>query len=170
MNEINCEICMDLMPLVQDGVASAGSIEAVERHILHCPACRELFEGQMPMPSDKAQVLEKLKRRLQLGSAMALIFGIMFGLSLTAGNSIFYNVIIMPIIGAVGYYVFRWKSVFLVPGLLFVMHLATNAMGLGAEYLMLPTLLMWTGLYSLFALVGIIIAALIRFAFSKEDE
>ena len=30
MIQITCEICMDLIPLVQDGVAAADSISAVE--------------------------------------------------------------------------------------------------------------------------------------------
>ena len=32
MNEINCNVCMDLIPLVQDGIASEDSRKAVE----HC--------------------------------------------------------------------------------------------------------------------------------------
>ena len=39
MNKISCDMCMDLMPLVQDGVASADSIAAVKQHIENCPAC-----------------------------------------------------------------------------------------------------------------------------------
>ena len=33
MIQITCEICKDLIPLVQDGVASGDSASAVERHI-----------------------------------------------------------------------------------------------------------------------------------------
>ena len=34
MNEISCDVCMDLIPLVQDGIASEDSREAVEQHTL----------------------------------------------------------------------------------------------------------------------------------------
>lgn len=169
MIEINCEICMDLMPLVQDGVASSESIRAVEQHLECCPQCRVLFEGTAPVPAGGEKLLQKLTRKLQLGSAMVLMFGILFGLSLTAGSGIFYNSLIMPLIGAVGYFLFRWNAVFLIPGLLYAMHLLINSLGLGYEHLTLPSLIMWTGLYCVFALIGVVIAGLLHFALRKEN-
>ena len=44
MIQITCEICKDLIPLVQDGVASGDSASAVERHIQSCPQCRVMGE------------------------------------------------------------------------------------------------------------------------------
>ncbi|MBR2049005.1 MAG: zf-HC2 domain-containing protein [Oscillospiraceae bacterium] len=169
MNTINCDICLDLMPLVQDGVASPASRKAVEEHLACCEECRAMFEGIVAVPAGKEKLLGKLSRKLQLGSAMVLMFGILFGLSLPAGNGIFYNSLIMPLIGLVGYYLFRWKAVVLIPVLLYVMHFITNALGLGAEYLTLPSLVMWTGLYCLFAVIGVVIGGLLHFAFRKEN-
>lgn len=170
MIEFTCEMCMDLMPLVQDGVASEDSTAAVERHIQSCPACRALFEGQSPAPPDSKSMMKKIQKQTQVFSAMVLMFGILFGLMLTAGSGIFYNSIIMPFIGAIGYYLFRWRALYTIPCLLFVTHLITNALGLGAEYLSLPSLLLWTGLYCVFALIGIAIAALLHFALKKEEH
>jgi hypothetical protein len=45
-----------------------------------------------------------------------------------------------------------------------------NALGLGEEYLVLPGLLMMTGIYCAFALIGFIVAALLHFALKKEDD
>ena len=45
MNGIPCDVCLDLMPLVQDGVASAASEALVEQHLEHCPRCRAIFGG-----------------------------------------------------------------------------------------------------------------------------
>lgn len=42
MIQITCEICMDLIPLVQDGVAAGDSVSAVEQHIQSCPQCRAM--------------------------------------------------------------------------------------------------------------------------------
>lgn len=170
MNEITCEVCMDLMPLVSDGVASPDSVKAVERHLEQCPECRAIFDGQTPLPSNKNTVLEKLNRKIQLASAMVLMFGVLFGLMLTAGSGIFYNALIMPCIGAIGYYLFRWRGLYLIPGILMVTHTIINALGMGEEYLSLPTLVMWTGLYCVFALIGFVIAALLHFVFRKEEE
>lgn len=170
MIEFTCEMCMDMMPLVQDGVASRDTEQAVRQHIETCPECRALFEGQRPAPADSRKMMQKIQKQSQIFSAMVLMFGILFGLMLTAGSGIFYNAIIMPVIGAIGYYLFRWSALYTIPTLLFVTHVITNALGLGAEYLGLPSLLLWTGLYCIFALIGIAIAALLHFALKKEDE
>ncbi len=169
MNKISCEMCMDLMPLVQDGIASEDSALAVALHIQDCPDCARHFEGEIPQPSDSKKILEKIQRKARTFTAMLLMFGIFYGLGLTASSGIFYNVIIMPLIGGLGYYLFRWRALYLIPALLFVTHIATNALGLGEEYLNLPSLLMWTGIYCAAALVGFVIAALLHFAFKKED-
>ena len=42
MNEITCDVCMDLIPLVQDGVASQDSVLAVENHIKNC-FCKHIY-------------------------------------------------------------------------------------------------------------------------------
>ena len=170
MMEITCDMCMDLMPLVHDGVASADSASAVERHIRSCPDCRALYEGKRPDPRDSGPLLKKLTSQIRMFSSMVLMFGVLFGLMLTAGSGIFYNAIIMPLIGVVGYYLFRWRAVFEIPVLLFLTHLITNCLGMGEEVLSLPALLMWTGLYAVFALIGVVIAALLHFALKKEDK
>ena len=103
MNKISCDMCIDLMPLVQDGVASEDSRNAVLQHLQECPDCRALYEGEIPTPSNTKEILGKVKRRAQLFSAMVMMFGIFYGLMLTAGNGIFMNVIIMPIIGGIGH-------------------------------------------------------------------
>ena len=170
MNKISCDMCIDLMPLVQDGVASEDSRNAVLQHLQECPDCRALYEGEIPTPSNTKEILGKVKRRAQLFSAMVMMFGIFYGLMLTAGNGIFMNVIIMPIIGGIGYYLFRWKALFIIPPLLLVTHFITNALGLGGEGLMPIEVVLWTAIYCGVTLVGFLIAALLHFAFKKEDD
>ena len=170
MNEITCDLCMDLMPLVKDGVASEDSVAAVRNHIASCENCRMLFSDDAPPSVDTQKSFEKFYRRLQLFSAMVMMFGIFFGLSLTAGSGIFYNTVIMPVIGALGYVIFRKRALYFVPVLLFVTHFATNLLGLvrGVAHLDFYSLLMWTFLYSIFALLGVVVAWLLHFAFRKE--
>ncbi len=169
MNKISCEMCMDLMPLVRDGIASEDSRRAVELHIRACPDCASVFEGEVPQPSDAKKSLERIQRKARTFSAMLLMFGVFYGLGLTAGSGLFYNVIIMPLVGGLGYYLFRWRALYIIPALLFVTHIAANALGLGEEHLIFPSLIMWTGIYCAAALVGFVIAALLHFAFKKED-
>ncbi len=170
MNKITCEMCVDLMPLVQDGVASEDSRNAVLQHLQECSDCRALYEGEIPAPSNTNELFRKIRRQSQIFFSLVMMFGIFYGLMLTAGNGIFQNIIIMPIIGGIGYYLFRWKGLYIVPTLLLVTHFITNALGLGGEYLDLSGLLMWTLIYCGFALVGFLIGALLHFAFKKEDD
>ena len=102
--------------------------------------------------------------------AMVLMFGIFYGLMLTAGSGLFMNLIIMPIIGGIGYYLFRWKAFVILPPLLLGTHFITNALGLGGEYLSPVGVLLWTAIYCGIAAIGFIIAALLHFAFKKEND
>ena len=99
-----------------------------------------------------------------------MMFGIFYGLMLTAGNGIFMNVIIMPIIGGIAYYLFRWKAIIIIPPLLLATHFITNVLGLEGQRLMPVEVLMWTAIYCGVALVGFVITALLHFAFKKEDD
>lgn len=171
MTKITCDMCMDLMPLVQDGVASADSMEAVKEHIKTCPSCKSVFEGIAPPPADGNQIMKKIQQKTRLFMGMILMFGVLFGLSLTATSELFLNTLIMPVIGAVGYYLFCWKSSYITPGLILVTHLVINTFGLlrGIEHLDYPSLFLWSGIYALFAGLGTVIAGLIHFALRKED-
>ena len=79
-----------------------------------------------------------------------------------------YNSLIMPIVGVFGYYVFRWKAVFKIPLLLFVVELFIFAFNLWD--LDFHSAIIWTLLYCGFVFVGIVIAFLLHFAFRKEKK
>ncbi len=171
MTEISCDMCMDLMPLVRDGIASPDSEEAVRNHLAHCEDCRTLYSGEAPAPSDFKKVYHRIHRKIQIISAMILMFGLFFGLSLSGSGDIFYNVLLMPAIGAMGYYLFRWKALYSIPTLLFVTHFLLNSLGMAwqSEHLGFDSLVLWSALYAVFAVIGIVIAGLLHFAFRKED-
>lgn len=171
MKKITCDMCMDLMPLVQDGVASEDSAAAVCQHIQNCPVCRSVYEGQIPMRSE-AQIIKKIQRKIQLFIGMVLMFGMFFGLSLTASSKMFLNILIMPLVGGIGYYLFRWKACYIVPVLLFITHFFTNIAEMirGAECLSVYEVGLWTGIYSFFAVIGTLIVGLLHFVFRKENS
>jgi len=95
---------------------------------------------------------------------------VLFGLSLTASEEMFYNSLIMPVIGALGYVIFRWQAVYQIPLLLLVMQSLINFLGLarGMEYMPFVAILMWVGIYTIFVEIGILVAGLLHFAFRKE--
>ncbi len=169
MYEISCEMCRDLLPLVKDGIAGADSRAAVEAHAAQCPACRTLLEAPA-VPADGKALCADLKRRVRLLWAAVMLVGILIGTGLTGGSNLFYNVLLMPVIGGVSCFVFRWRALYLVPPLLLGVSLLNDLMALlqGGEVLGLPSLLLWTLLYCGFALAGFVIAALLRFALGKE--
>lgn len=162
-NKITCGLCMDLIPLVRDGIASSDSKRAVELHIKTCSACRALYNEETPPSVNIEQALQKFQRQTQFFYVILMIFGIFFGVSLTAGANMFYNSLIMPVIGALGYILFRWKALYRVPVLLLTAHGLLNIFRFDAG-----TLFVWTALYSFFALLGVLIAGLLHYAFKKE--
>lgn len=175
MNKITCDMCKDLMPLVKDGIASEDSRLAVIEHINGCESCKELYESAhaefSEINPDLDLELGKLKRRLQIFYAMLLMFGVFFGLSLTASEEMFYNSLIMPIIGALGYVLFRWKASYQVPVLLLVMLLIINFFGMvrGMEIMPVMGVVMWVGIYTIFVEIGVLVAGLFHFAFRKGE-
>lgn len=173
MNKISCDMCKDLMPLVKDGIASEDSRLAVEEHVKSCETCKKQYDGEIIEPSinvDLERELVKLKRRVQTFSTVLMMFGVFFGLSLTASNEMFYNSLIMPLVGALGYVIFRWKAVYQVPLLLLALQLMINFLGMvrGMEYMPVMGVVMWVGIYSIFVELGVIVAGLLHFAFRKE--
>lgn len=72
IKKIPCAVCRDLMPLVQDGVASPESEALVQAHMAVCPACRALWQGadepttpEPPAPDD-GKILQRLRRRYSM--------------------------------------------------------------------------------------------------------
>lgn len=170
-NQITCDLCRDLIPLVKDGVASADSENAVIQHIENCPDCGGLFDGKIVPAvsvSESPKALSRVKRWLSIIYAVIMMLGICFGLSLTAGEDLFFNCLIMPIAGVFGYLVFRWKAFFAVPVVLIITGAVTNALDILGERLEPIDLVNWIFIYSLFALAGVMIAALFHFAFGKS--
>ena len=45
MNQNNCEIARDLMPLSIDGVCSEGSQRFLDTHVAECKPCQDYFAG-----------------------------------------------------------------------------------------------------------------------------
>lgn len=172
MNEISCDMCMDLMPLVNDGVASDDSRKAVEQHISKCEQCKSFYEDNGSRETDSEKAFSKLLGQIRSFSLLLLIFGIFFGLGLTAGEDMFYNSVIMPLIGVVGYMVFKWKAIYIVPLLLFAADLLMFIPQLfaGAGWTDFYSLMLWTSIYCILVILGVIISWLLHFAFRKEKK
>lgn len=173
MNEfkITCEICRDLIPLVNDGVASEDSANAVKLHAENCRECAALLDGtSVPAiaPPESPKALARVRKWLNRVYIVIMALGIFVGCCLTsrADGELFYNCLIMPIAGVFGYFAFRWRAFFTVP--IIVLFTSFVISLLIAETFDIREVLSWAFIYSIFALVGIIITMLFKFAFTKR--
>lgn len=179
MNKISCDICLDLMPLVKDGVASRDSEQAVQEHITQCEMCYTLFhKGFEERPKmNEQRVFAKIQKQLFVVAMVMILLGVFVGVGLTESAGMFYNVLIMPTIGVIGYFVFRQKAYYLLTGIfgiVYVWHLikyAMEGMFYRAEWgtvIMAPTL--WALIYSGLCALGILIGFLLFIAFRKGKK
>ena len=179
MSKITCDVCMDLLPLVQDHAASEDSCALVWEHLSQCSRCSEAYNGikREPVVIDDQKVLSKIKKQLFMAAIAIVVLGALLGVALTNGAGLFYNVLIMPTIGAIGYFALGKKS-YMVPGVLFVfsyiwllISYALEGMfrdGFSFEALLAP---MYMGsIYTIFCVLGLLIGALLKYAFGKEER
>lgn len=174
MNDISCDICMDLIPLVKDGAASQDSQKAVAAHTAHCANCRALLPQVSPPPQmHDGHVLRGLRQRLAMGALILIFAGAFLGVGLSDSQAVFYNILIMPAIGALGYVALR-KKAFLTPVGLFALSYLVPLFqlfirGEGGENAA-DGLFFWALIYCGLCALGTLIAALLHFAFRKDGS
>ena len=164
--ELPCDVCRDLIPLVQDGAASDASVRLVAQHIAHCPDCLAFWQaGAPPQTPDDGRVLSKIHRRLRLVLAAALAAGALVAFWLnTYAYRLEYSVVILPVVGALGCLLLRRRWYFAPPAVAalgFVWHLVATD---GWQ----EPLVFAVG-YGLLCLLGALAAKLLVYAFGKGD-
>ena len=175
---IGCGACQDLIPLVQDGVASTESRQLVAGHTAQCPQCRALLaagSSSVPpvAPAPELLTVRRLRRQLLTGALLILLVGVLGGSLLTYSIDMFYNLLIMPAIGAAGYLVLRRQWYWSVAGaglcslvgVLCKLLLFDHSGPVAALIAAVPMAV----LYAAPAAVGCLIGFLLHFAFKKED-
>ncbi|MFQ7523725.1 MAG: RNA polymerase sigma factor [Terrisporobacter sp.] len=106
-----------------------------------------------------------------------IILGSFIGVGISESEWMFYNVIIMPIVGGIGYFIFRKKS-YIVPISIFILTYVwdfikdiierqTNQMS-WKEMLIVPAV--WANRYTGLCVLGILIGFLLYIAFKKESK
>lgn len=179
-----CSIVKDLLPLYVEDMLRMETVQYIDEHIQQCPDCNaelgKLKQCEILLPikkesietTDKSQPFKRMMKRMNrqfYGFAYSLIiFFVFLGFGWTGGDNLMYNSFIMPIVGVFGYYVFKWKAIYKMPVVLLLIDLAVFAFQL-VELSFFETL-MWTMLYSVFVLIGVVIAFLLHYAFKKEEN
>ena len=187
-----CNIVQDLLPLYVEDMASADSVAFIHEHLRLCPGCYAEYKrmksgAAFDVPREFA-IEEKVKKRsfqnakrkitrhAQFVSFALIFIGLIIGLSLTSGVEMFLNAWIMPVMGVLGYFVFKWSAMYKMPALLVVLSVIINfinfflnAYGYSSNYIEFSGFALYTLIYIVFMCAGIIIAGLLHFAFSKEE-
>lgn len=105
--KIPCSVCRDLMPLVQDGVASPESEALVQAHMAVCQACRALWQGadepttpEPPAPDD-GKILQRLRRRYSMHLLLLAFAGIAAGIALGYTGRSNWVILFLPLVWSV---------------------------------------------------------------------
>lgn len=169
MNTFDCDLYLDLMPLVKDGVASDASRTALEMHLMECESCRELYDS-MPdtaVEQDESKVkktLEKIRDRYKRKLMALIVLGVLAGALLTATRNMFLTVAIFPFVGLAAYFVWRARSLF-VPLVVFSASWLLLALRDGNPVEAVG----WSFNYAYACLVGVIAGGVIAFVFEKVE-
>ncbi len=175
MNKISCDMCLDLIPLVNDQVASEASKKAVLGHIKECESCREFYEIEdvEEWKMNDNRVIMKIRKQLYVAAIIAIVFGTILGTVLTDSMGLFYNILIMPAIGVIGYFVVPKEPYYVPAGLfvfiyiwLFIKYIVEGTALSGA--LIMP--LFWAFIYAGLCYIGVIIVFLLKIAFGKGEK
>lgn len=179
MNDISCDICLDLLPLVWDNVASEDSRIAVMEHVKTCESCRALYKEESFREDEMNDnyIVSRIKKQLYFVGLITIIFGAILGLALTEGIGMFYNILIMPAIGLIGYLALSKKSYY-VPVTLFIFIYAWLLIkyigeGMFSDAPFISAILTpgyWALLYSGLCSLGVFIGFLLRIAFKREER
>lgn len=178
---IDCAVVLDLVALVADGVASPESERLVREHAELCGSCRAVLEAytdgsaveaESVQPDDK-RVLKHIHRSLLGAGSVLLMMGLLLGVMITGSADVFYNFLLMPVVGVLGYLVFRRRWYIALAGTLalsFIGVLIREVLESGFEVWMLQGALAYAVINTVLATVGVAIAALLCFAFHREKR
>ena len=181
-----CGVVRDLLPLYLENMASEDSVELINRHLHECELCRAEHERltspppnmetmeTMPEKEKKGawkKVRKKLLSKVRLLCLFVVAIGVFVGTGLTYGENLFYNTVIMPVVGALAYWVFRWRATYVTPIIVmgtqlisFVVLLIMGDSSVTDPY----STFVFSLIYSALAVVGVVVVGLISVTLGRE--
>jgi len=101
---IDCNVIQDLIPLVNDNVASEASKLFVEKHCQECPQCKGMVQPislESP-PADDKKILNNIKRNLNYTKVLFIGIGVLAAIFFLGLNRMFLlNVFAIPALCAI---------------------------------------------------------------------
>ncbi len=172
----SCDVILDLIPLVKDGVASQDSRDLVLHHVEICQSCKEEFENYNPNALNKIddrKIISSIKKNIFIMGLILLAIGSMIGVALSNSSSMFYNFIIMPVIGVLGYLILKTKWYFALVGMFGLSYVWLVTSGIVQDGFAIEVFhysIYLSGIYTFLVFLGVVIAKLLGFAFNKNKK
>jgi hypothetical protein len=178
---VNCDVIKDLIPLVNDDVASEESKKIVNNHCESCSDCSNLLTNKPSYKPKDEKIIKALKKSVLTTQLAIVSIGILIGIWFTGSNSTLYNFYIMPFVGGLAYFTLRKKSLY-VP--LFIIMLTEllqilraipylksgiveNLQSLG---IIVRGALFYAVIYALLSVIGIAISFLLSYTFRRDKK
>ncbi len=158
-----CMIVQDLIPLVNDGIASEESIRFVDEHCHHCEDCRRLL--QKTVVYDEVMLNKKWNKKIKRMSIGIVILLIFIATSFTATSYQFHNFILIPFIGGLGYHLLK-KNIYLI----YIFVFLSQSILFYHRVSSLFAALAYSFIYWMFMSVGVVIDICLTYGLKKEEE
>lgn len=171
--KIPCEVILDIMPLVVDGVASEESKQLVYEHIKECTSCKSIYDGMIEDikprgQSHKDTLILRLQKKIFIREMIVLLVGMIPALCLIEqGMLMFYNIILMPFIGCLSYFNLRRKWYYTPIGIFLICFVYEFSILL-FDPSAFTSRLAYSFALMLLSMLGVLIGFLLQYAFGKE--
>ena len=175
-----CCLMNELLPLFAEDIVSEEASEIIKMHIENCPECREKLsffkenDDIINTPQEEEikpfkKILKKTNRLFSALCCTVIILFLFIGVSFSDwGENMLKSIAVMPVAGAFGYVLFRYKALYKLPLMLLITEAAAFVIGFVERDIYMIGLNM--ALACLFIFIGFLIAMLIYFAFRKDSK
>ncbi len=174
-----CSLMLDLLPLYSEDMVSEESSEIIKEHLSNCPDCREKLSflketDDILLPAKEEikpfkKILKKTNRQFNVLCYAVIILLLFIGVSFSDwGENMLKSIAVMPATGALGYVLFRYKTLYKLPLMLLVTEAFAFAINIiEHDFYMIG---LNVALALLCILAGFLFAVLVHFIFRKDNK
>lgn len=171
-SKVSCAVIQDLLPLVEDGIASAESVQLVTEHLNQCPHCNHELQ-LVKAPSDE-RIIRKIQLQITKYALGIILIGGILGSSLSYSMEFMHNILLMPLLGIICVFLLKrywFRGVLLIVAASYVscifviVFLRQENMEL---FNILTSPLFYCAIYAIFLLIGVFVGKLLHFAWKGE--
>lgn len=166
---VSCEVIQDLLPLVEDGVASEDSCKLVKQHLSQCSKCTSNSTLELVQTIPDERLLQKIQTRLTRYGLVIILLGAILGSSLSYSMNLFNNVLLMPFLGALCFillkkYWLRGLLSILATCYISIILISLYQQQYNSLFSLFVAPLYYLVIYGVLLLIGVLIGKLLHFA------